>query len=217
MAMVAEQRVVLEGISWELYEQLLAEIGERSHVRLTYDEGRLELMSAGVRHELVKKNLARLVQAYADERGILLEGFGSTTYRRKDLLKGLEPDECYYLQNAAKVIGRVEFDWAVDPPPDLAIEVAISRAEVAREPVYAALGVAEIWKCDGERVISLHRRADGEGPSREARYVEAEESLAFLGLPMGEVNRIVQVGLKEGQQAAVKGMREWCKHSLSHQ
>jgi Uma2 family endonuclease len=208
-----ERRVVLEGISWGLYQQLLTEV-EEGHLRFTYDEGRLEIMSPLPVHERVKTILGRLIEAFSDETGILLEGFGSTTFSRKDLLKGLEPDECYYVQNAAKVIGKETFDWTIDPPPDLAIEVDISRPEVARQPIYAALGVPEIWRYDGRAVVPLHRVAP-ERPSQGARYVAAEHSLAFPRLPMEELNRLLQIGLREGQTAAVKAMRTWCRSTLA--
>ena len=161
-------------------------------------------------HEQVKKILARLVEAYADEIGVAIEAFGSTTYDREDLQKGVEPDECYYIANASAVIGKEDFDWTIDPPPDLAIEVDISRPDVARQPIYAALGVAEIWKYDGRAVTSLHRVGDARNPGM-ARYVIAERSLAFPELPITELNRFLQVGLAEGQTAAVRLLREWCR------
>lgn len=198
----AERRVVVNGVSWQLYQQMLAEIGD-GHTRLTYDQGRLEIMSPTPRHELIKTVLGRLVEAYADEMDMPIEGFGSTTFDREDLQKGLEPDECYYVQRAGEVRGRQEFDFAVDPPPDLAIEIDISPPDVARQPIYAALGVSEIWKYDGSQVRFLHRTTEG-------RYVAAERSLAFPGLSASELNRFLQIALVEGQTAAVRALREWC-------
>ena len=199
-----ERRIVLEGVSWSLYEQLLREVGDTNHLRLTFDEGRLEIMSPSPLHELVKTIVARLIEAYADATGTTVEGFGSTTFDREDLQKGLEPDECYYIANAAAVIGRRELDWAVDPPPDLAIEVDISPPDVARTPIYAALRVPEVWRHDGRRLVALHRAPDG-------NYVEAAASLAFPRLPMDELNRLIQLGLEKGQSAAVRAMREWVR------
>ena len=204
-----ECRVTLDGVSWAFYQNMLAEVGE-SHVRLTFDQGRLEILSLLPIHEQVKKVLTRLIEAHADEMHLTIEGLGSTTFDRGDLQKGLEPDECYYIANAKAVIGKEDFDWTIDPPPDLAIEVDISRPDVARQPIYAALGVAEIWKYDGRAVVSLHR-VGGDRTSSEARYVAAEESLAFPELPMGELNRFLKIGLAEGQTAAVKGLRERCQ------
>jgi len=202
----AERRVVVDGISWGLYQQMLAEIGD-GHTRLTYDQGRLEIMSPGTLHERIKTILGRLVEAYADELDIPLEGFGSTTFDREDLQKGLEPDECYYVANAQRMAGREEFDFAVDPPPDLAIEIDISPPQVGRQPIYAALGVAEIWRYDGRRVTPLHRTPSG-------TYVEAAQSLAFPHLSMEELNRIVGVGLERGQSEAVRELRQYVRKQI---
>lgn len=198
-----ERRVVIDGVSWRLYQQMLAEIGE-GHTRLTYDQGRLEIMSPTPRHELIKTILGRLVETYADEIDIPIEGFGSTTFDREDLQKGLEPDECYYVQNSSAVRGRQEFDFSVDPPPDLAIEIDISPPDVARQPIYAALGVPEIWKYDGSEVQFLHR-------TKEGRYAAVDSSLTFPGLSASELNRFLQIALAEGQTAAVRALREWSR------
>jgi Uma2 family endonuclease len=203
----AERRVVLDGISWGLYQQMLAEIGD-GHTRLTYDQGRLEIMSPGPRHEHVKKILARLVEAYGEELAIAVEGFGSTTFDREDLQKGLEPDECYYVANAERMAGREEFDFAVDPPPDLAIEIDISPPQVGRQPIYGALGVPEIWRYDGNLVTPLHRTPAG-------TYITASHSLVFPELSMAELNRFLRIGLEQGQSAAVRALRRSVQESRS--
>lgn len=202
----AGKRVSLTGVSWELYQHMLREVGD-GNVRLTYDEGRLEIMSPSGFHELVKKILGRLIEAYCDALDIDLEGFGSTTFDRESLGKGLEPDECYYIANASKMIGRRKFDWEIDPPPDLAIEVDISPPAVARQPIYAALGVPEVWRFDGRVIATLRRVED----SRRARYVPAKKSLAFPNLPMAELNRFLKLALEKGQSAAVRALRAWLK------
>ena len=204
-SLAAENRVLLEGISWSLYERLLRELGrDNPGVRLAYDDGRLEIMSPTPLHEDVKKITARLIEAYGDERGLTVQGLGSTTFKRKDLKKGLEPDECYYVANAARVIGKKKLDLLRDPPPDLAIEVDISPPQVLRPPIYAALGVPEIWRFDGERLAVLLRTEGGD-------YQASETSLSFPELPMREVNRFLRVGLESGQSAAVRALRQWLR------
>ncbi len=88
--------------------------------------------------------MARLIEAYADASEIHIAGLGSTTFQREDLEKALEPDECYYIQHAAETIGKERFDLTVDPPPNLAIEIDISPPDIARQPIYGALGVPEV-------------------------------------------------------------------------
>jgi Uma2 family endonuclease len=204
-----ERRITLDGVSWSLYQSLLAEAGN-SHLKLTYDCGRLEIMSPLPIHEQVKKVTARLVETYSDLAGIEAEGLGSTTFAREDLQKGLEPDECYYVQHASEVIGRNRFDWQVDPPPDLAIEVDISRPDIARQPIYAALGVAEIWRYGGKAFTYLLRH---QSRGAAAEYITSERNDAFPSLPLTELNRLVQIGLEQGQTAAVRALHSWFEKS----
>jgi Uma2 family endonuclease len=193
------RRVVLRGVSWDLYQRLVHEVEGNGH-RLTFDQGRLEIMSPSARHENVKTVIARLVEAYGDAMKINVEGLGSTTFAREDLQKGLEPDECYYVANAQAVVGKEELDLTIDPPPDLAIEVDISPPNVKRQPIYAALAVPEIWRYDGTRVIPLHR-------DRAGGYSPANQSLAFPKLSMEMLNELVTIGLSQGQSAAVAELR----------
>jgi Uma2 family endonuclease len=200
-AVTAERRVLLEGISWATYERLLHDIGD-GHVRLTYDCGRLEIMSPGDTHQGVKTVAARIVEMYAFLAGIPIHGYGSMTMRREALQKGLEPDECYYVSSFSKLPENGTLDIAVDPPPDLAIEVDISRPDVAREPIYAALGVREVWLYDGRRFGVLRRDAAG-------HYEAVPQSQEFPDLPVDDFNRFVQIGLTSRQPAAIAALVDW--------
>ncbi|MGB7158080.1 MAG: Uma2 family endonuclease [Tepidisphaeraceae bacterium] len=199
----AERRVVLNDVSWNLYQRMRAEIGD-APVKLIFDRGRLEIMSPSNLHEQVKKVIARLIEAYSDMTGTVVEGLGSTTFSREDLQKGLEPDECYYVARAAEIIGKEELDLAIDPPPDLAIEIDISPPDVARQPIYAALGVPEVWRYDGSRLHFMRRRDD-------STYVVAERSTSLPELPIEQLNAFIDIGLSKGQSAAVVAMREWLR------
>ena len=203
----AGERVSLTGVSWELYQHMLREVGN-ANVRLTYDEGRLEIMSPSGFHELVKKILGRLIEAYCDALGIPLEGFGSTTFDRETLRKGLEPDECYYIANAPKMIGRREFDWEIDPPPDLAIEVDISPPAVARQPIYAALGVPEIWRFDGEALTVHHLGLRG-------KYQQRKHSRAFPFLPMPAILRFLKEREAVDETTLLHSFQEWVQSTLA--
>ena len=198
-----ERRILLNNVSWDEYQDLLKAVGER-RLRHTYDRGSLEIMTVSDPHERVKKLIARLIEAYGDAEGIDIEGLGSTTFGRKKLRRGLEPDECYYIAHAADVIGKPKLDLLADPPPDLVIEIDLSPPDLARVPVYAALGVSEIWRYDGRQVASLHRTSAG-------TYREATSSLAFPHLPMDELNRFLATGLKSGQPEAVRALRQWLR------
>ena len=195
------RRMLLDGVSWGTYQSLLKDIGDR-HIRLTFDCGKLEIMSPLPIHENVKSVIARLLEAYADAVGIDVECFGSTTLQREDLAKGIEPDECYYIQHAPQVIGKERFDLTIDPAPDLAIEIDIHPPDLARQPIYAALGVAEVWRYDGRGLVPLHRTDDG-------TYSASDRSLAFPDLSFVLLNQWLEVGLKQGQSKAVSQLRAW--------
>ena len=143
----ADQRVFLRGVSWEGYESVLALRGESSAVRISYLEGTLELMSPSQDHELLKKMIARLVEIYADELGIPLEGYGSWTLKNPALERGAEPDECYSIGVA---IGL----------PDLAIEVIWTHGGLDKLEIYRQLGVREVWVWKADEIQSFALRGD---------------------------------------------------------
>jgi Uma2 family endonuclease len=143
--------VMLQGITWQTYQSLVLELESQPTKRLTYDNGVLEIWIPLPPHETYKRWLGRLVEIVAEEMDLEIRSLSSATWSRKDLLKGVEADECYYIQNEAAVRGKMEIDLTVDPPPDLAIEIDISSPSLPRLPIYAALSVPEIWQFDGEQ------------------------------------------------------------------
>src|SRR5688572_24511213 len=127
-----DQRVILNGVSWDEYDKLRELFDERPGVRMTYLKGALEIMVPSPEHERRKKIIARLIEAYADLFEIDLNGFGNATYRKRAKERGLEPDECYVLGEAEKEV------------PDIAIEIVLSHG-IDKLEVYRGLGVAEVW------------------------------------------------------------------------
>ena len=145
-----DQRVRLHGISWADFEALLAARGDQPGVRVTYLCGELELMTPSVHHESLKTRLARIVEFYAEEIGIPLEGFGSWTLRSEARRRGAEADECY-------VIGPIDGDPEL---PDLAIEVVWTSGGIDKLEVYRGLGVPEVWIWQDGR-LGFHLLRDG--------------------------------------------------------
>lgn len=129
-----DQRVTLHGVSWEQYENVLAIRGESSGVRITYLEGELELMSPSRPHEGMKKCIARLLEAWAFECDVDLDGFGSWTIRKRLRERGAEPDECY-------TRGPDHSELR----PDIAIEVVWTSGGIDKLEVYRGLDVPEVW------------------------------------------------------------------------
>lgn len=146
------QRVILPHVCWETYERLLADHQESSGLHFTYDQGRLEILAPSLRYGKLKHTIATLVELLAGERNIDIEGVGSTTFRRQDLARGFEPDACFYIAHAAHMRQREDVDLTVDPPPDLVIEIDITSTSLNKMPIFAALGVPEVWRYGGQQV-----------------------------------------------------------------
>ncbi|MBD3560615.1 Uma2 family endonuclease, partial [Planktothrix sp. FACHB-1355] len=135
-----KQKFILTDISWDAYETIVKVLQNRS-VRLTYDRGTLEMIGPPYRHQRYKTLMGSFIKILAEERSIPLINPGSMTFKRQDLERGLEPDECFYIQNASAVMGKAEIDLTRDPPPDLAIEIEIGNTSLNRISIYDALGV----------------------------------------------------------------------------
>jgi len=203
----SDRRFLLSGVSWQTYEALLAGVGDRPSVRLTYDGKDLELMSPGGLHDRYKYRFGRLIAVLTEELDIQIDGCGSTTLRRGDVNKGLEPDEAFYIRNEARVRGKLDLDLDVDPPPDLAIEIDITSSSVDREGIYAALGVPELWRFDGESLRVLHLRPDGV-------YVTGKSSLNFPFLPMAAFEEFLNPLPTEGLTSWSKRFRAWVREQV---
>jgi Uma2 family endonuclease len=144
--------LVIPEATWEEYEQLLDTIAARPGMRVTYDRGRLEVMSPSPEHEEFKELVLQLARVLADERGTPLETRGATTWKRRSSRQGAEPDTCFYVGHASRIIGKPRIDLEVDPPPDVVVEIDVTNESLSKFPVYAALGVPEVWRYDGTAV-----------------------------------------------------------------
>lgn len=195
-----EQKVLLRNISWETYEHLLADHQDNSAPRFTYDRGMLEIMSPLPEHEKINRRIAQLVLAVTEELGIEAEDYGSTTFSREDLERGFEPDSCFYIQNEELVRGKDRIDLTVDPPPDLVIEIDITRPSLNKFSIYSQLGIPEIWRYDGERLEILALENDG--------YVEVNESIALPSLTSATLSELVEQSKSMKRTAWLRKVRE---------
>jgi Uma2 family endonuclease len=144
-----EQRLVLEGVSWQQYEMMLAALGDDfPNLRLSYLEGTLEIMTTSLEHEELKTMIGMLLEAYFQETRTRFHGIGSATFRRAMKQRGLEPDECYCLGQ------KKEF-------PDIAIEIVLSSGLVNKLDIYQGLGVTEVWQWQNGQFQIYHLRSTG--------------------------------------------------------
>ena len=198
-----ERLVILDNVSWETYERLITEHGERCGTRFTYDQGVLQIMVVSSRHEMPNRTLATLVDVLAEEWNIDIQRLGSMTFKRKDLLKGFEPDSCFYIQHADDVMGSADIKLPVYPPPDLIIEVDITRESLNRFPIFAAVGIPEVWRFDGTRVIFYRLESNA--------YIETSHSLALAGLDSDTATDFLGQAQTLKSTAWLRKVREWAR------
>ncbi len=180
------QTVVLHNISWNSYKQMTDALHNETSAHFTFDRGRLEIMVLSLKHENLKKILAMLFERLAEILEIEIFAAGSTTFQREDLARGFEPDECYYVQNAALMRGKDSVDLSFDPPPDLTIEIDIKNSSLNRMSIFAEVGIPEVWRYDGEKlIIYLLKRGD---------YGESSQSSALPKVKSSELNKLIQTG-----------------------
>jgi Uma2 family endonuclease len=200
--------VVLEDVPWADYEAQLRIIGDR-HIRVNYDSGRMEIMSPLRRHGNDASLLGLMVHELVMELEIQYELADPVTLRRPDLEKGVEPDRLFHFgANAIAVQERREFDFTVDPPPDLVIEVDVTSNSVPRPPIFAALGIPEVWRIDEDEELQfLHLQPDG-------TYQPHDRSRAFPALLVAEAARFLEQGQGANKTAWIRTFRAYVRDVL---
>jgi Uma2 family endonuclease len=196
-------RVILKNISWQTYQSLVIDFEREPAMRLTYDRGTLEIRMPLAPHETYKKILGRLIEAATEEFDLEIRSLGSLTCSREDLAKGLEPDQCYYIQNEAIVRGIEQIDLAKLPPPDLAVEIDITSSSLDRFSIYAALKVPEIWRYDGQ-LLTIYGLVGSE-------YVIRDSSIALPRLKTTDILRFLSLSASIGENNLVKQFRQWLR------
>jgi len=201
-----ERRFLLHGVPWQAYVTL-RDLPENEHVRMTYDRGVLEMMSPSKFHEQMACLISRLIDAWTEECEVDIQSCGAVTFQREDLEQGLEPDKCYYVAHEPLVRNKRELDLAIDPPPDLAVEVDLGTGAIDKLVMYAGFRVPEVWRYDGQtlQVYLL-------GP--EGRYVRSASSASFPQLPPAEIERVLRQLGTASETALVRSFRHWVRTTI---
>ncbi len=200
------QRILLKNIPWQEFEAILEELGEKRTTKLAYYQRTLEIRMPLPEHERAKVIIGDLLKILLDELSLNWESFGSTTFKREEMATGIEPDDCFYRQNYAKMIGKERIDLNIDPPPDLAIEVDVtSKTQLS---AYEALGVPEIWRYEN-RKLKIYRLENNQ-------YFASEVSPTFPEFPVIEgFSQFLAMNLTEGTSVALRAFRQWVKSRIS--
>jgi len=197
--------ILLEGVSWETYESLIRDFEESGqHKRVTYDQGRMAIVSPLPRHEKWKSLLGCFVEAIADARGVPISTYGQTTWRRKARRRGLEADECFYIQHELQMRGKLDIDLEKDPPPDLCIEIDLRRTPIDKLAVYAGLEFPEVWHMTHGRIEVALLQSDGS-------YQDSPTSAAMPFLRPAGLKQFLDRFGETDQNSLLRTVREWAK------
>jgi Uma2 family endonuclease len=201
------QHLFLSNVSWDGYIAIGKALSDRASLRITYDRGSIELMTTSREHEVYKKWLGRFVEIIAEELHRLIAPGGNMTMQREDLQRGLEGDDIFWVEHEAQMRRKLTWDPYVDPPPDLALEIEVSRSVLDRLAIYAALKVPEVWSFDGSQ---LHIRClDANGV-----YQLSETSRAFPEVPLAEIVRFLAPEQRSDYLSAMQEFRVWLQQLL---
>lgn len=199
------QQLLLEDVSWSQLESILGELGNKRAARLSYSNGKLEIMVPLPKHEKAKEIIGDIVKILLTELGINHDSLGSTTLKNERMSQAVELDACFYIQNQGAVIGKKCLDLSVDPPPDLVIEIDItSRTQLTN---YQILGVPELWRYD-DQGLQINVLQNGE-------YIKSASSPIFPTIPIVDlVNQYVEQSQFVGGSQALRSFRTWLQEYL---
>ncbi len=204
VTVVRNQRFVLQSESWQHYVRLRSMFRDRRGVRITFDRGNLQLMTLSLDHEQLAMILATLVRAWTQERALGLKSGGSATFRRRDLNRGLEPDQCFWIANEPVVRNSRRVNLRREPPPDLVLEVEITRSAVPRLPIYAAFGFPEIWRLTVNGLTFNRLQSDG-------TYAPVPTSLALAPLSPNDLMPFLALRGQVDENSIETQFRAWIR------
>jgi Uma2 family endonuclease len=206
LSVLPGKSVLIHHLSWQEFESILEELGDDRSTRVAYNDGTLEIMTPLPEHEADKEIIGDLLKALLEELDIEFLSLGSTTFKNQKMLKGIEPDQCFYIQNEAAVRGKKRLDLNIDPPPDLALEIDVTSR--THPDTYAALGVPELWRREGNQIqINV---------LRNGQYLEVEASAIFPGLQIQDIiPQYIEMSQTLGRNQAMKAFRQWVRAQIN--
>jgi Uma2 family endonuclease len=201
------QRLLLHHVTWEEFERILEDLGDHRGTRIAYDQGPLEMMMPLPKHEIGKEIIGDLVKTLLEELDIEFSSLGSTTFKDQAMAQGIEPDQCFYIQNEVAIRGKDRLDLTIDPPPDLALEIDVTSR--THPSIYQKLQVPELWRFEQGQLQINVLRLDLVG---SGQYVVVNESPNFPGLPLVEViPNYLRQAKTESQNKALRAFRQWVR------
>jgi Uma2 family endonuclease len=198
-----EMRGVLYGVAWMDYQRFLSALGDYN-LRHTYDGWHLEMMPPRKDHNWIKSLIGRMIELLTYEFGIPIQSVGSTTLTADEVTQGVQPDEAYYIAHEPSVRGKRTYNSAIDPPPDLIVEVDVTKSSLERMPTFALLKIPEVWRHGKNQTKFFQLQADG-------TYLEVEQSIAFPFLRSADIQRVLDQSGQVEENALLRSFVAWAK------
>jgi Uma2 family endonuclease len=205
---LAENRVILNPVSWDTFNQLLQELGDKRSQRLAYSQGTMEIMTPLGKHEHSNRFIERLIYVIIDELELEVKSLGSLTLKVDSLKKGVEPDSCFYIQNEFRVRNKQNIEIGVDPVPDLVLEIDVTSSSLDKLSIYGALAVPEIWRYNGYALTALVWDGDNQV------YQVSDYSRVFIWLRVNELSGFMQQCSRDGETKTLKDFRRWLQSQV---
>jgi Uma2 family endonuclease len=196
-----DSSLVLRHVPWDEYEALLDAVGEAKHLRISYDDGNLQIMTLSSEHEDYQFRINGMVTLLSLKRRIKVLCFGSSTIKAEEKGKGFEPDLCYYVQTAAAIGNKTALDFGSDPPPDIVVEVDLHHSSLSKFPIFARFGIPEVWRYDGES-FTMYELEQGQ-------YVEVSASRSLPLLTAALLGEFLDRSKQEDQYETLLAFDAW--------
>jgi len=200
--LAVEQRNFLRDVDWKTYIAL-SDTTDRAGCRLTYDQGDLEIMTPSMPHERFGTLIGRMVERYSEICDIEIRSVASTTFRRADMQRGFEADEAYHVQNAERIRGISQVDLEIHPPPDLVVEIEISRSAIDKMSLFAGMGIPELWRYN-QHSLEVYC-LDGQ------TYASAASSQVFPGFPIKFAEQLLGLPLTSNETSLIRQFARYCE------
>ncbi len=201
------QKVLLKDVSWQEFEEILTDLGENRSSRIAYANNTLEILAPLPKHEISKEIISDLLKALLEELDKEFLTLGSTTFKNEQMAKGIEPDNCFYIENEAKFRGKERLDLTIDPPPDLALEIDVTSR--THTNIYATLGVGELWRFENGK-LQIYVLENNQ-------YIESEFSPHFPDLPLAEIIPEYSDRCQTlGRNKTMKAFRKWVRTEVKN-
>lgn len=200
------QRLLIHNLDWGNFEAILGELGNKRGSRIAYSDGILEIRMPLPEHEIDKELIGDFIKILLEELNLDCECYGSTTFKNQDTNSGLEPDQCFYIQNHRQMQGRRRINLAIDPPPDLTLEVDVTSK--TKLEAYTRLGVPELWIYENAQLTIYLLQA--------GQYQGVLSSPTFPNLPILEwVAETIAASQTLGRSPALRTLRQRLRDQVS--